>query len=198
MLKSTEHEIHPRHHSSVTLIPSHSGVAVTTVRLLNVLIFPRHHHPPPSLSGTLPALNTESPSPPSDPVTTTLSSISVSQATLGNSWERSCVTSDLRHLPHFTDQNASQLPPGCSLCLLGSVCTGEGAAAQACPRSLQPFSVAPTEAAESLGARIIRPVVSCSPTTTRAWTCSLDGTRDMHYRRLVLQKPRGPRVRILE
>lgn len=118
MLKSTEHEIHPRHHSSVTLVPPHSGAAVTTVRLLNVLIFPRHHHPPPLLSGTLPALNTESPSPPSDPATTTLSSISVSLATLGNSWEQSCVTSDLRHLPHFTDQNASWLPPGCSCIFL--------------------------------------------------------------------------------
>lgn len=105
VLKSAEREISPRHRSSLALIPSHSGAAV-------------NHHPPPFLGGTLPALNTEPPSPPSDPATTTLSSVSVSLAALGTSWERSYVTSDLLRLPHFTDHNASQLPPGCSTCLL--------------------------------------------------------------------------------
>ena len=118
VLKSAEREVYPPCHSSLALIPSCSGAAVTTARLLNVLIFPRHHHPPPFLSGTLPALNTEPPSPPSDPATTTVSSVSVSLAALGTSWEQSCVTSDLLRLPHFTDHNASQLPPGCSTCLL--------------------------------------------------------------------------------
>lgn len=130
VLKSAEREVYPPRHSSLALILSCSGAAVTTACLLNVLIFPRHHHPPPFLSGTLPALNTEPPSPPSDPATTTVSSVSVSLAALGTSWERSCVTSDLLRLPHFTDHNASQLPQVVARVFLGPVCAGVGAAAQ--------------------------------------------------------------------